>query len=273
MLFQIKNVTVGTDPEVFIRDIISKKIISAEGLIGGTKQRPLALKARPGCAIQEDNVMAEFNVNYTTLDNPKALWSDIDYVLKHIDKKVAKVGYEIAIHPSAKLEWKWLDTEQARIMGCDPDYNAWIGDINKKEANTTNLRCCGGHIHIGYDNPEIQVSVDLIKLMDLYLGVPSILLDSDTDRKKLYGKAGCFRFTDFGCEYRVLSNFWIGSLKSVQWMFRQVRLAVAAYNKGMRIEPNSELGLKVQKCIDHHSVELAKELMENYVNKKQLVEA
>ena len=54
------------------------------------------------------------------------------------------------------------------------------------------------HIHIGYDAPEIDRSLRLITYLDAYLGLPSILIDKDTERRKLYGQAGCFRLTRYG---------------------------------------------------------------------------
>ena len=55
-----------------------------------------------------------------------------------------------------------------------------------------------GHISIGWDDFTQEQQVDMIKAMDATVGLESVLLDSDTERKKLYGKAGCFRFTEFG---------------------------------------------------------------------------
>lgn len=269
---QIKNVTIGTDPELFLRDSITKEFIPATGLIGGTKQEPKVIKKNENgnFAIQEDNVMVEFNVPYSTLDNPKKLSKDIRYVLDYIEKKVNKIGLESAILASAYFDWKHLDTEQARTFGCDPDFNAWTEDVNHIGKVETNLRTSGGHVHIGYDNPEIEVSVDLIKILDLYLGVPSIVMDKDTERRKLYGKSGCFRFTEFGCEYRVLSNFWIASDNSVAWIFEQVRMAIDAYNNGFRIDAKSDLGEKIQKCINTASKELARELIDTYIKVKEV---
>ena len=34
--------------------------------------------------------------------------------------------------------------------------------------------------------------------IDAYVGLPSILYDTDAERRKLYGKAGCFRLQPYG---------------------------------------------------------------------------
>ena len=45
--------------------------------------------------------------------------------------------------------------------------------------------------------------------MDFFLGLPSVLYDADTERRKLYGKAGAMRYKPYGVEYRTLSNAWL----------------------------------------------------------------
>ena len=51
---------------------------------------------------------------------------------------------------------------------------------------------------MGYENPDVDTSLALVKYMDVFLGVPSVIKDKDTKRRSLYGKAGCFRLTDYG---------------------------------------------------------------------------
>ena len=104
---------------------------------------------------------------------------------------------------------------------CDPDYNAWTEDINPKPSGEkTNLRSAGCHIHIGYDNPNVETSLQLIKLFDVYLGLASVVIDPDNKRRQLYGKAGAFRVQDWGVEYRTLSSYMYSSdmLMHVIWM-------------------------------------------------------
>ena len=81
---------------------------------------------------------------------------------------------------------------------CDPDLSVWTLKINNPKQYESNLRACGGHISVGYDNPDEMTSFNLIKAMDLFLAVPSVLLDSDTKRRELYGKAGAMRLKSFG---------------------------------------------------------------------------
>ncbi len=44
---------------------------------------------------------------------------------------------------------------------------------------------------------------------DLFLGLPSAGADKQGKRRELYGKAGRYRPTSYGIEYRVLSNYWL----------------------------------------------------------------
>ena len=102
-----------------------------------------------------------------------------------------------------------------------------------------------GHIHIGYDNPDYLTSLAIIKAMDLFLGVPSIILDSDNIRRKTYGKAGAFRPKKYGVEYRTLSNFWITDQKSVNWVFKQVQKAVDFVNNKIELSDEDQLNIQI----------------------------
>jgi len=46
-----------------------------------------------------------------------------------------------------------LQSDQAKLFGCDIDYNAYTMKANPKPKGTsTNLRSAGFHIHVGYEN-------------------------------------------------------------------------------------------------------------------------
>lgn len=254
----VDKVKLGTDPEVFLVDTQTREVISAEGIIGGTKELPKKISA-VGHAVQEDNVMAEFNIP-PAIDS-ESFSSDIQFVLDYLNKNTPE-NVEVLIEPSAYLNEKYLDTPQAKQFGCEPDFNVWLRDVNEAPSSSNTLRTCGGHIHIGYENQSMEVSEELIKFMDLYLGVPSILMDTDTRRREMYGKAGCFRFKSYGVEYRTLSNFWIKSDDLRKWAFTNTMRVVAAVNNKECI--SDELRDKIIKCINEQDKTLATELVKEF---------
>ena len=117
-----------------------------------------------------------------------------------------------------------------------------------------------GHISIGWDNPTQEQQLDMVKAMDATVGLGSVLLDFDTERKKLYGKAGCFRFREYGIEYRSLSNFWIKSDESLKWAWNTTMKAIDLVNSG-KIEEVKELGNYIVEAINTNNKELAQELL------------
>lgn len=257
---KITDVTIGTDLEVFVKDTNKNEIISAEGLIGGTKEKPTPID-REGCFIQEDNVMAEFNVPPAV--DPRDMYENIVFVLNHITNKLPE-GFDIDVAASALIDGKYLETEQAQTFGCDPDYNIWTGLQNEAPNSLLfpNLRTCGGHVHVGYNGPTEELNVKLVKTLDLFLTVPSIIMDKDTMRRVLYGKSGSFRYKEYGVELRTLSNFWIKNLDGVKWMFNGVLRAVEFVNSMQVVTKTMEE--KIVKCINNQDESLAKELIEKY---------
>ena len=118
-----------------------------------------------------------------------------------------------------------------------------------------------GHIHVGYDGPNDNTSLELIKYLDLYLGVPAMLMDNDDERKKIYGTAGRFRICKFGFEYRTLSNFWLSSVRLQHWVFNAVHEAINAYHNKVDIETNQGLILAT---INNNNKVIAKQLCDEY---------
>lgn len=116
------------------------------------------------------------------------------------------------------------------------------------------------HIHIGYENPNVDTSLALVKYMDAFLGIPSVVKDKDKKRRSLYGKAGCFRLTDYGVEYRVLSSAMMGSPSKLSFIWKQLQKVMKAYRIGYAL-PSIDL---VQEAINSSDVELAKQLITRY---------
>lgn len=207
--------TFGCDPELFIKDQ-EGRYVSAEGLIPGTKEEPYPVD---GGAVQVDGMAAEFNIN------PSSTFDEFnDNIVKVIRglRTFLPKGYTLDAVPAVVFDQDVWDRtpDQAKVLGCTPDYNAWTGECNPPPEDLENprLRTASGHIHIGWTDDESMADMDhinncrdLVKQLDWYLGGWSLRKDPDPTRRRLYGKAGACRYKPYGVEYRVLSNFWVMS--------------------------------------------------------------
>lgn len=253
---KIKNITLGTDPELFLKK--DGKIISAIGKIGGSKSEPQPI-SDDGHFIQEDNVAIEYNIPPCTTVTDWIYHHN--FVKDYLEVLASGMGCTLAIQPSAILDDSELDNDVAKLAGCEPDFDVWNECINEPaDLSSTNTRSAGGHLSAGWDNPTQEQQLDMVKAMDATVGLESVLLDDDTERKKLYGKAGCFRFREYGIEYRSLSNFWIKSDESLQWAWNTTMKAIDLVNSG-KIEKVKELGVYIVEAINTNNKELAQELL------------
>lgn len=259
------KVKVGSDFELFL---VNKDgaFVSAIPYNEGTKDFPERL-AKAGCCVQRDGNLQEFNVPPVGLDGADEFFENVNYVLNFQRDRVEKHGLRLVCCASGTYEKTEMKNPEARALGCDPDYNAWNdGEVNAKpRLKNKNFRSCGGHIHLSYPDANYDTSMEIIRLCDLYLGVPSVLLDEDTERRKLYGKAGAFRPQAWenaaGVEYRVLSNFWIEDLNLVSFVFTQLSNVFDHVNGKGSINEDSE---KIIKAINETDRILAEELCVKY---------
>lgn len=220
-------ITIGADPEFFLENA-DGNLESAIDRIGGYKTAPRSL-GRPGFFVQEDNVAVEFNI--PPASQVEEFVGSIQWAVKEIENEVKTMGLRPVFMASVLFPSTELTDPRARAFGCDPDYNAWRGGaVNPKpHSDNVRLRSCGGHVHVGWPHGAPVDAIRLIQLMDLYLGVPSVLMDGDEDardRRQIYGKAGAYRNTTYGAEYRSLSNFWLKKPEYMKWVFNQTNRAV-----------------------------------------------
>lgn len=262
MNFTYKNLTFGSDPEFFIKDK-KGKLISSIGIINGTKDEPYKIKSLgDGYAIQTDNVLGEFNIPAATNINDAVNSIEImkSYVSGFLESKELLPEYMA----SGVFMRDQLQSKEAKAFGCCPDYNCWTERTNSAPCGgRTALRSAGFHIHLGYDNHSDDMSINALKAFDLFLGVPSILIDPDDRRRELYGKAGCFRMTDFGFEYRTMSGYFIRYKELTQWCFDQVLEAIK-YLNAFGVDEIQKDGDSIQSAINNNNKELAKKLVDKY---------
>lgn len=221
-----KNFTIGTDPEFFLKEKETGKLKSAIPFIDGTKEEPDILPC--GAGLQRDNVALEFAT--PPVDNETGFVQSIQNAFVNIMKKVPE-GHEIVAVPSANFELDQLDHPEAKRFGCSPDYDAYIPAQNPPaHCEDATFRSCGAHVHTGYVEGsgndfllDPWGKITTVLTMDATLGLTSVVLDHSkeaVERRKLYGKAGSHRPTDYGVEYRALSNFWMKSPELVMLVYR-----------------------------------------------------
>ena len=253
--------TVGADPELFIINTKTNKVISSVGLIPGLKGDPYTDDMPEGFGLETDNILAEFNIPPCRTITE---WiHNIEYMKEYIRSFVKRINpdYDIKCSAYEEVDEDQLQSEQAQEFGCDPDYNVYTMKVNPKPvAKNKNGRSAGFHIHFGYHEPNIDTSIVLLKYFDVYLGLPSLLYDTDVRRRSLYGKAGAFRLTPYGFEFRTLSSAMLNSIETISLMFQQIVNAVDAFSHGKALPYYKD----VVKTINNSDVEFAKKLIDKY---------
>ncbi len=208
----LQGFTVGCDPELFVVNANGDPVCA--DMIPGTKAEPHKV---PFGAVQRDGFAAEFNID--PVNNFEEFDHHIVEVMKSLKGFLPK-GYSLLAAPSVVFKPEIFDDapDDAKELGCSPDFDAWTGDVNPPPSDPNNplLRTASGHLHFGWtddaslsDMQHILNCRDLVRQLDWYLGGWSIKMDTDSIRRRLYGKAGACRYKPYGVEYRVLSNFWL----------------------------------------------------------------
>lgn len=226
---------IGSDPELFLEDA-NGKVISAIGKIGGTKKRPKPVKVLgKGFAVQEDNVLLEYN---TPAAKTRNAWESYHRdMLTYLREMVGGIGLALSNKASHSMDADQLQDKRAHIFGCDPDFDAWKLQWNKApKCEDPNLRSAGGHIHLAYENPNYKDSVKIARLCDLFIGAPLKVVDPDKRRAELYGRPGAIRFKPYGLEYRTPSNYWTLNNDNINRVYDAAQYALAMLDQWERFE-------------------------------------
>lgn len=226
--------TIGTDIEVMLKK--AGVLVSAIPILKDAEDEKV--DKLPFGKIFYDNVLAEFTVKPAQTE--EEFRTHIVENLKAAEKMFQAKGLDIFFASSAHYPKTQLRNPIAKRFGCSPDYNAYDMIVNEVAvtASETTLRSAGAHVHFAHEtfkgveaDLDVLKMVEMIKMMDLLLGVPSLILDNTPEaheRRKLYGKAGAHRPKPEypGGEYRTISNFWTKEPKFITWVWNNTHKAL-----------------------------------------------
>ena len=242
------RLTVGADPEVFVHSKKLNHYISAHNLIPGTKKNPYGIKYG---AIQVDGVALEYNIE--PAESPTQFTSYNMAVLRTLNHMIQQKdnGYSLVLKSTVYFPEPYFKKEipaEAKVLGCDPDFNAYTGEINNPPETKKPMRTGSGHIHIGWTEKADPMSpahfydcISVVKQLDHCLGFLSGEWDKDIERQELYGKMGTFRPKPYGVEYRVLSNAWLKYPRLYPWIFNTIKTSLEHLEKGRRYAEGANL--------------------------------
>ena len=228
------RVFVGLDSEFFF--IRGERVISAHRLLPSKHRPEIVLEDRegaskgsagPGVVFHYDGVQGEFSAveSRNSFDVLRRVQKAIHFSTDLAAKR--KISFSLAGCVPVPLKQLRRFPPDVIEFGCDIDFISWLEGMPNPimcEASDHAFRYAGTHLHLGA--PEDMESeddrlfteallspggkIEVIKSMDYLVGNTSVMLDQSppsAKRRELYGKAGTYRPTDYGVEYRVLSSF------------------------------------------------------------------
>lgn len=205
---------IGADVEGFLYNKKTSKFVPCVGVLPGTKDDPAPIPGlSKGYYVQEDNVMAEWNI--PPVKTPKGFHD----VVKRAKAGVAKMLPEyhtIRYRPFINFLPKDLTSQQAQQFGCDPDFDAYLGGVQRTPLDPEGVlwRGAGGHIHLGgnFQCPDFVAGL----FADIMIGVMCDLRPNSKDKRgTFYGQPGIFRPKPYGIEYRTPNSTWVNDLDKV----------------------------------------------------------
>lgn len=232
----MKNIkSLGADPEVFLVNEKTGEDVPAYVILPGTHKQHHK-EIGDGVTVHADNVMCEFNipVSTSTPEFQRNIHSAKDSFNAYVNSLEYPHNYTVMVSGcSREYTPELLDHYQAKEIGCEPDFNAYSGEINPTLACSLlgNNRFAGGHVHIAFNDGvlnEKQDYLDVVKSLDLILYPVDCIFAVKNNktyheqmiRKLFYGKRGSFRPKPGypGVEYRTLSNEWFMNSQAMDYL-------------------------------------------------------
>lgn len=255
----VDDLYLGTDPEFGLAVKKTGELVSAEGIIKGTKNDPF--KFDEGFSTCLDNVLAEGQV--PPVKTPYQFYKQVQKLIDYINSSIPE-DLEVVSIASGRYKKEYLQTDNAQRFGCESSLNTWTGERIHVQPDGSNNRGAGFHLHCGYAKPSESTNFLIGRAMDLFLGVPSVLLEPKNDRRKTgYGCAGNIRHCQHGVEYRSLSGYFSSSRELIQWCARNTQAAIKFVNDGQS-DRIKDLGEVIQRAINNEDKEIAESLIKGF---------
>ena len=263
--------TIGCDPEIFLVDEEGRPV-SAHGVIPGTKYKPHPVAKG---AIQVDGLAVEFNTDPVPYNDFDAFNRNVITVMGKLHEEVRKKhpNLKFRITPTQDFDQAYLDAQpdEAKELGCDPDFNAYTLEANPRPEGSVPFRTGSGHLHVGWgadipvDNQEhLEICAGFVKMLDATVGLAMTVLDTDPRRRELYGKAGAFRPKPYGVEYRTPSNVWLTSKAHRKLVFSLINHAVSYMRNGSSVQRLTGLTeTQIQSVINNGDVKEARRIVKS----------
>lgn len=212
------DLTLGSDPELMIHNTRTMMPCSAINVLQNDKHNPIDLG--DGAKMYADNVLVE--CSFPPSNSKDQMIDRLKIVFAKMQQRLGS-GYRLlpkTAHTYCKSE---LEHPMAWQSGCDPNFDVYAKGKNHPAGFKDGLRTGSFHLHIGNrffkkkDQHLLLTPIsksNAVRIMDMVVGCASVVFDRDDTsiiRRKLYGRAGEFRPTPYGIEYRVLGNYALRS--------------------------------------------------------------
>lgn len=264
---KLKNVTIGSDPEIFLEDKHGN-VASVIGLIGGTKDKPVFIGN--GCYIQEDNILAEGNI--PPCKTKEEFLKNLNFLKDYIELVISPLDLNLRFSSSERVDETILMEDKANIFGCASSFNFITEDISslsEMPKEYLNMRSSGFHIHYGWENPTYDQRMAVVLLHEIFVSLPRILEDKDQyNRRAFYGKFGDARLKDYGVEARSLGGYFMKDDDSLSAVWDDVQKVINFYNNNdIDVEKlRSEMYFLTEETLDFEKVnELILKYQKQYV--------
>jgi hypothetical protein len=267
--------TIGGDPEIYIAKP-NGEIQSSIPVLKRDKHNPIILDKGQQIKIYADNSLLE--ASFAPADNKKDFVNRFKTAFQKTQNYLGK-NHRIVVKSAHFFKENELEAAHGidpLQVGCNPEFSFWEKKINELGEFTDTMRSGSSHIHLGADilKASLENKENALKMVEIYLGLSSILWDNDETsviRRKKYGTSGSFRITPWGCESRFMSNYMLNSPSLVELTYDLVEYSLShifnnTYQKVLDLIDTKE----VQNAINNCDKALAEKLLKQANLPKEL---